>query len=282
MDYLEVCFCIEPFKEEYTELLIAQISEMPFDSFVIENSCLKAYIPKESFSDSLLEEALSSVDYSSLFKLDVTCNSIEHQNWNSIWESSFNPIVVSKRCTIKAGFHKNLPKTKYNITIDPKMAFGTGHHQTTHLMIESMLSIDFTQKKVLDMGCGTGILAMLAAKMGAKSPVDAVDIDPIAVDSTIENSRRNRVSHLIDAKIGDVSIIHDSSYDIILANINRNIILADIESYYLSLNSGGLLLLSGFYDMDIPYIVKAAEKYSLRLLSTGSKDNWVSILFKKD
>ncbi len=282
MDYLEVCFCIDPFKEEFTELLIAQISELPFDSFVIENSCLKAYIPKDSFSDSLLEEALSSVDYSNLFKLDVKYNSIEHQNWNAIWESNFNPIVVSKRCTIKAGFHKNLPKTKYNITIDPKMAFGTGHHQTTHLMIESMLSIDFCDKKVLDMGCGTGILAMLAAKMGAKTPVDAIDIDPIAVDSTLENSRRNRVSEIINAKIGDSSIIKDSKYDIILANINRNIIVADMDCYYNSLSSGGILLLSGFYDRDIPFITKSAEKHDLRLISTGSKDNWVSIMFKKD
>ena len=177
---------------------------------------------------------------------------IPEQNWNALWESSFEPVVIDGRCTIKASFHKGLPRTKYTIVIDPKMAFGTGHHQTTTLIIKSMLAHekDIRGLQVLDMGCGTGILSILAAKMKAAVPVHAIDIDPVAVRSARENARRNRVPDRIHTLCGDASLIQAGKYDLILANINRNIILEDLSTYARGMKPGALLITSGFYEED--------------------------------
>jgi Ribosomal protein L11 methylase len=279
MDFTEVNIEIVPFSEEFAEIVIAAIEELPFESFVVEAPVLKGYIPKSRYSLVQLKEALADVNELSLFKTSVKAYNIASQNWNALWESNFDPIVVAGKCTIKASFHKGLPKSRYNITIDPKMAFGTGHHQTTSLMVEAILAADIKGKKVLDMGCGTGILAILAAKMGAATPVDAIDIDPVAVESARENSRKNRVGGKVELFEGDSSLIAEGKYDIILANINRNIILKDMVLYAKGLKQGGVLILSGFYADDNEMVIDEANKYNLSLIGEMKKDGWSVIKF---
>ena len=279
MDYIEICIEISSFSEDFAEIVIAAMEGVSFESFLSEEPCLKAYIPKNSFDSHIFEEALSELRSLSLFDISVTSSAIRSQNWNAFWESNFEPIIIAGECTIKASFHKDLPRNRYNITIDPKMAFGTGHHQTTSLMVEAILSSNVKGKRVLDMGCGTGILAILAAKMGAVAPVHAIDIDHIAADSAKENSRKNRLRGKIEVATGDSSAIKAKSYDLILANINRNIILKDIEIYANGLLPEGVLILSGFYMVDNGLIVEEARKYNLKLIEEREKDEWSALKF---
>ena len=279
MDYIEIAVEIIPFSDEFAEIVIAAMEDVSCESFLAEEPYLKAYIPKNSFDHRLLEEALSEIRSLSLFDISVTSNAIGSQNWNALWESNFEPIIVAGECTIKASFHENLPRSRYNITIDPKMAFGTGHHQTTSLMVETILSSNIKGKRVLDVGCGTGILAILAAKMGAATPVLAIDIDPVAADSAKENSRKNRLSGKVEVAEGDSSAIKAKSYDLILANINRNIILKDIGLYAGGLLPEGELILSGFYTVDNGLIVEEAGKYNLSLIEERKKDGWSALKF---
>lgn len=281
INYIEVSLEIDPFTEDSAELIIALIEELPFESFITENPFLKCYIPQDKYSPANLKTILSSLDNNPQFKIKIGNNLIEGKNWNEVWECNFPPITVGGKCTVKATFHRGLPKTKYSVTIDPKMAFGTGHHQTTHLMIERMLNLKFRDKRVLDMGCGTGILAILAAKMGATRPVHAIDIDPVAVESAKENCIKNRIGGALAALTGDASLIQRERYDVILANINRNIILSDIDTYSNGLSSKGLLLLSGFYKEDIDTIKERAGECGLIEVHRSFFDNWAMVEFSK-
>lgn len=281
MNYISVRIGINPFSEDIAEQLIALIEDLGYESFEISDNSLKAYITEDKYSSGNLKVALSFFDNRGDVTLNTETEHIREENWNLIWESNFSPITIGKLCTVKASFHKNLPKTKYTIKIDPKMAFGTGHHQTTRLMMESMLNEDFNGKQVLDMGCGTGILSILAAKLGADSPVHSIDIDYIATESAIENCRKNRVSKRVSVLTGDASLIQRGRYDIILANINRNIILSDISTYAGALRRDGFLLLSGFYVNDIEMIVSQAKLNALEYVCERSLDNWVSLKLKK-
>ncbi len=282
MEYIEVSFEITPFKEEFAEIIIAEIEELGFESYVTEEPFLKAYIGREQFSEPNLKTILS-LFHPADFSVHYSLNLIKEQNWNAIWESSFEPVIVDGRCTIKASFHKGLPRTKYTITIDPKMAFGTGHHQTTSLIIRTMLGMEKEIRglQVLDMGCGTGILGILAAKMKAVCPVHAIDIDPIAARSAIENAHRNRVGDKIKALCGDASLIQAGKYDLILANINRNIIIEDISTYAKALRPGGRIITSGFYEEDVPMVEAEASRHGLELQSVDTMENWAAVLFKK-
>lgn len=273
MNYIEVCVTISPFSEDFADIVTAQLSDMQFESFVTENDTLKCYIKVQDFSPDLLNSLLSEFN-SGQFSIKHRWGEVEQENWNLLWESNFNPIIIDERCIVRASFHKDLPDAKYEIVIDPKMAFGTGHHQTTFLMLETMLDMDFCDKSVLDMGCGTGVLAILAAKMGAKSPVTAVDIDDIAVDSTKENATANKLDNKIAAVEGDSNVITNLSFDTILANINRNIILSDLEKYSAGLKSSGTLLISGFYMQDAPIIKSKAAAFDLEPVFEKSLDNW--------
>ena len=280
-EYIEVTMVITPFSEENAEIVTAEISELPFESFSTEGDLLKCYIQKELYDSQALKVVMSGLDYPN-FSVEYSANLMPAVNWNAIWESQFTPIVVDGKCTIKASFHEGLKKTRFNITIDPKMAFGTGHHQTTFMMCRALLQNEeaVRGKIVMDMGCGTAILAILAAKMKA-AQVYGIDIDAIAAISAYDNARLNRVGTRIETYCGDASLLQRNSYDVFLANINRNILLQDIPTYAACIRKGGLLFVSGFYLEDMPMIVGMATSVGLNYVSHDSVDNWCCIKFSK-
>ena len=281
-EYIEVSIKIEPFSEENAEIVTAEISELPFESFTTEDPFLKCYVQKELFDPQALKVVLSGVEGYG-FEIEHSHNLMPAVNWNALWESQFTPIVVDNKCTIKASFHQGLRRTRYNITIDPKMAFGTGHHQTTYMMCRALLNNEeaVKGKVVMDMGCGTAVLAILAAKMKA-AKVYGIDIDAVAAISAYDNARLNRVGKLMETYCGDASLLQRNSYDVLLANINRNILLQDIPTYSLCLHKEGLLFVSGFYLEDMPMIIGVAQNSGLEYVSHDSIDNWCCIKFKKN
>jgi len=280
-EYIEVTVKITPFSEENAEILTAEISELPYESFTVEEPCLKCYIQKELYDQQALKVLLNGIDDYG-FEVEYSSNLMPAVNWNAVWESQFTPIIVDGLCTIKASFHEGLRRTRYNITIDPKMAFGTGHHQTTYMMCRALLQNEeaVRGKVVMDMGCGTAVLAILAAKMKA-SHVYGIDIDAVAAISAYDNARLNRVGKVIETYCGDASLLQRNSYDVLLANINRNILLQDIPTYSLCLHKGGLLFVSGFYLEDMPMIVGVAQNSGLEYISHDTIDNWCCIKFVK-
>lgn len=280
-EYIEVSIKITPFSEENAEIITAEISELPFESFTSEDPFLKCYIQKELFDGQMLKVVMDGLKGLG-FDWEYSSTLIPAVNWNAVWESEFTPIIVDNKCTIKASFHKDLKKTRYNITIDPKMAFGTGHHQTTYMMCRGLLENEDAVKGrvVMDMGCGTAVLAILAAKMKA-SKVYGIDIDAVAAISAYDNARLNRVGKIMETYCGDASLLQRNSYDVLLANINRNILLQDIPTYANSLRKGGLLFVSGFYNEDMPMIVAVAENSGLSFVSNDTIDNWCCIKFCK-
>lgn len=280
-EYIEVSIKITPFSEENAEIVTAEISELPFESFSNEDPYLKCYIQKDLYDASILKVVLSGIEGYG-FDIEHSANLIPATNWNALWESQFNPIVVDNKCTIKASFHEGLKRTRFNITIDPKMAFGTGHHQTTYMMCRALLQNEEAVKDhvVMDMGCGTAVLAILAAKMKA-SKVYGIDIDAVAAISAYDNARLNRVGTKIETYCGDASLLQRNTYDVLLANINRNILLQDIPTYSHCIRKGGLLFVSGFYVDDMPMIIGTASYAGLEYVSHDSIDNWCCIKFQK-
>jgi len=283
MDYIAVHIKIEPFSEERAEIVEAEIADLGFDSFTVEEPFLNAFIPKDQFSEPNLKTLLSAFNGAD-FRLSHTVELVKEQNWNAAWESDFEPVVVGGEVTVKAVYHRDLPRTRYNIVIDPQMSFGSGHHQTTTMMIEQLLEErkSLKGKAVLDMGCGTGILAIVAAKLGATVPVHAVDIDPRCVVSTRANARRNRIPHKLIAVCGDAAVLIRGQYDYVLANINRNILLADMASYVRALKpQGGRIFLSGFYTADIPMLLEKGAELGLTEVSRRSLEDWALLVLKK-
>ncbi|MBQ0025630.1 MAG: 50S ribosomal protein L11 methyltransferase [Bacteroidales bacterium] len=283
MNYIAVHFKISPYSEMAAEIVEAEISDLGFDSFTMDDSTLNAFIPQDLFHEPDLKTVLGGL-YNADFKVSYSTELIAQQNWNAQWESDFEPVVVNGMVTVKAVYHKDLPRTKYNIVIDPKMSFGSGHHQTTCMMIESLLEEgrELKGKAVLDMGCGTGILSIVAAKLGAGVPVHAVDIDPVCVSSANGNARRNRVSHKIVNRCGDAAILQKGSYDYILANINRNILLADMATYARALKPyGGSIFISGFFTEDIPMLEEAAASLGMRKVAVKQRDEWALVKLRK-
>ena len=281
-EYIEVSIRIEPYSDENAEILMAELEELPFESFESENPYLKCYLPKDEYSAQMLRLVLSGLEEDSFRVTDFSARLIPATNWNALWESNFTPIVVDGKCTVKASFHKGLKKTRFNITIDPKMAFGTGHHQTTYMMCRALLQHEAAVrgKIVMDMGCGTAILAILAAKMGA-AHVYGIDIDAVAAVSAFDNARLNRVSRHVETYCGDASLLQMGKYDVLLANINRNILIQDIPTYSRSIRKGGLLFVSGFYTEDLPMIRGVAEAAGLEFTDSDSMDNWCRAGFRK-
>lgn len=279
MNYIEIDFVCTPHNEVVAEVLSATLGEIGFESFVDTDSGVKAYIQTEVFDKASLDSVLSDFPIEASFNYKIS--EVEDRNWNEEWEKNyFQPLIIDNRCIIQSTFH-NVPTTyDYNIFIDPKMAFGTGHHQTTELMIREILDSDFTGKSLLDMGCGTAILAILSSMRGA-DPILAIDIDEWAYDNAKENLSLNKVEN-IEIKIGGADLLIASrTFDVILANINRNILLNDIHAYVSVLNKGGSLYMSGFYKEDISIIQTECEKNGLEFNHYNEKDNWVAVQFVK-
>lgn len=275
MNYLEFHFEISPVQPA-SEILIAELGSVGFESFVENEDGITAYIPVEEYD----EEMFSGIHIlqSDEFEISYTTQEIEQVNWNEEWEKNFNPIIVDEHCSVRAPFHAK-PDTEYDIVIEPKMSFGTGHHATTHMMIQHILNNNVSGKSVLDMGCGTGVLAILAAMRGA-AKIDAVDIDNWCYLNTLENVERNNCDH-INVFEGGAELLKGKNYDIIIANINRNILLQDMETYAKALNTNGELYLSGFYVEDIPIIKKACSKYGLVYVEHIDRENWAAAKFTK-
>lgn len=278
MKYIEVEFTCTPNNEIVNSILSATIAEIGFESFVETESGTSAYIQSDIFDVEKLDETLNNFPIEA--NISYTYKSIEEQNWNEEWEKNyFQPLIIDDKCIIQSTFH-NVPATyDYNIYIDPKMAFGTGHHQTTELMIREILKEDFSGKSLLDMGTGTAILAILASMRGA-DPIIAIDIDQWAYDNAMENLKINNIDN-VKVEIGGAELLGNTSFDIILANINRNILLNDIHSYVSVLNTGGSLYMSGFYVEDIPVITEECNKNGLTFISNTAKDNWTAVKFLK-
>ena len=274
--YYGYTFIVNP-KEPATEMLIAELGYAGFESFVENEEGVIAYIQKEECHDAILENIF--VLNSGEFDIKYTKEEIEQVNWNSEWEKNFNPIQVDDKVSIRAPFHEN-PNLEFDIVIEPKMSFGTGHHETTHMMVQHLLDIDLIGKKTLDMGCGTGILAILAEMKGAQ-PIDAIDIDNWCYLNTLENVERNDCKH-ISAYEGEATLLAGKSYDVIIANINRNILLSDIGTYGDCLNDGGILLLSGFYAEDIPLLDEKALALGMSLEKKLDRNKWVSLRYSKN
>ena len=273
--YIEYIFEVYP-KEPATEILIAQLGFIGFESFVENENGVTAYIQKQDWKPEILEDVF--ILNSDEFTITFTQNEVAQTNWNEEWEKNFNPIQVNDLVSIRAPFHEN-PNLQYDIVIEPKMSFGTGHHETTHMMIQHLLDLDLTNKKVLDMGCGTGILAIFAEMKGAK-PLDAIDIDRWCYENSIENAERNNCHH-ISVYEGDSSLLKEKHYDVIIANINRNILLDDMKIYTDCLSKKGILLLSGFYSEDISIIENEVSKYGLTFQNKFERNNWVALKYLK-
>ena len=273
--YIEYNFTVTP-KEPATEILIAELGNVGFESFIENENGVIAYIQKVSWNDSILDSIF--VLNSNEFLIDYIKSEVAQTNWNAEWEKNFEAIHVDNLVSIRAPFHKN-PHLKYDIVIEPKMSFGTGHHETTHMMIQHLLNLNLDNKKVLDMGCGTGILAIFAEMKGA-NPTDAIDIDNWCYLNSLENIGRNNCQ-FISVFEGDSSLLINKKYDVIIANINRNILLADMETYTNCSNQNGVLLLSGFYKEDILIINEEVSKFNLKLETTIERNNWVALKYQK-
>jgi ribosomal protein L11 methyltransferase len=270
VDYLELK--IDVSSEEHRDILLCRLLGEGFESFVETENILMAYIPSHLLIKEKIEPILDGFHVTYKFSL------VHHQNWNEEWEKHYDPVLLRNQCYIRAPFHDPMPGVQYEIIIEPKMSFGTAHHETTSMMIELMLETEFTDRKVLDMGCGTGILAILAEKSGAVDIV-AVDNDEWSYENAIENIRKNNANS-IHVVLGDVKTIDDTGFDLILANINRNILHEQIDDYSRLMVRGDLIM-SGFYEDDIPIIRDKAEKNGFQFLTHLTRNKWAAVKFRK-
>ena len=261
--------------QEQNDILIALLADAGFESFEDTDTHLLAYIPEKDFSEDRLRE----IPFCQRGAAEITL--IPEQNWNAVWESNYPPVLIANRCYIYAPFHEKRPEIEFNILVRPKMAFGTAHHETTAQMIELMLEQDFTDKTVLDMGCGTGVLAILASLKGARH-IDAVDNDNWSYENTEENRKANHRTN-ITTVLGDASFLEDkpATYDIVLANINKNILLNDMPAYAKALKTGGKIFFSGFYNNDLDDIKTKAASLRLQYQNHHTQNNWVAAVFTK-
>lgn len=268
--YIEYNFTVSPVQPA-SDILIAELGEAGFESFVEEEHGVLAYIQQQDWDDTILDSV--SILNNTNFKIDFVWKEIEQENWNATWEQNFQPILVDDICMVRAPFHEK-QEVAYDIIIEPKMSFGTGHHETTHMMLQHLLELDLEEKSVLDMGSGTGVLAILAAMKGAAA-VDAIDIDNWCYLNAKENVERNNVA-FINVYEGDARLLKVQRYDVIIANINRNILLQDIPAYVTCLNPNGVLLLSGFYKDDVEMITEKCGENKLKLQKSIENNKWVA------
>lgn len=275
LDFIELKITVPP---DFSDILIAELAEIGFETFMDTDYGLDGYIQLHLYDEQQVKEIIEK--YRNLTGITYTVSTIARKNWNEEWEKNYEPIIIGNECLVRASFHEGLGKYPYEIIINPKMSFGTGHHETTTLMLENQLATSHTGKQVLDVGCGTGILAVMACKRGAAS-VHAFDIDEWAVENSRENFELNKCLQATVQKgtIREVSLA--PGYDVVLANINRNVLLDEIPVYASLLTHGGLLLLSGFYEKDIADIEKMAASKGLSAIEQRIKEPWASLVFKK-
>ena len=273
--YIAYEFFVTP-KNPAVEILIAELGHVGFESFVENDNGVTAYIQKQEWNLHILDDLYILGSHE--FKIKYSHHEVVQTNWNKEWEKNFNPIQVDGLVSVRAPFHEN-PFLKFDIVIEPKMSFGTGHHETTHMMIQHLLALDLENKKVLDMGCGTGILAIFAEMKGAQ-PTDAIDIDSWCYQNSIENVQRNGCKHITVLE-GDSSLLKGKKYDVIIANINRNILLSDMKIYTDCLTTNGVLLLSGFYKADIAIIEREVVKHGLVFDKMIQRNRWVALKYLK-
>jgi ribosomal protein L11 methyltransferase len=277
-NYIQVTAVVTP-PQPWSDLLIAELAEIGFESFEENLKGFKAYIPVEDFDEAKLKTIAIPEEADEEVSFNFSVETINSRNWNNEWESNFEPVDVDGKCFIRAPFHEEKPNYEYQILIEPKMSFGTGHHETTTLMVQWMLETDFEKKSVLDMGCGTGILAILAAIKGAE-PVLAIDNFPYAYENTIENIEKNNVTQ-IRALLGDASLLGDEKFDIILANITKNVLKEDLAKYVDVMHGKGLLFISGFFHEDMEELVKLAATFGLKKTDHKQNKEWVAVKFHK-
>ena len=279
-DYTKVKFTVTPNEEVATDVLAALLAEVGFESFVPEEEGMSAYVPQPLYNEESIAAVVAEFPIEG-FTITYESEFIEGEDWNAQWEKNyFQPIVLGEDCVIHSTFHTNVPKARYDILIDPKMAFGTGYHQTTCHMLRAILSSDMTGKSVLDMGCGTALLAILARKHGATDVV-AIDIDEFAYENAKENIVLNGTPD-IEVRLGGAEAIKESdSFDFVIANINRNILLMDMVNYVRCMHSGSQIFISGFYIDDMEVLKEEAARHGLRYLDYAENDRWAMMRFIK-
>lgn len=279
MIYLEVRFLTFSNEAFVADMLMALLADIGFDSFSENEQGFNAYIPQKNFSEDALKAVLEDIPVK--IPIAYSVHEIPPADWNETWEKEyFQPIVIENRCVIHSSFHKDIPPVQYDILIDPKMAFGTGHHETTSLMISALLALDLRGKSFLDMGCGTAVLAILASMKGA-DPILAIDIDEWAYLNSLENVALNSVENVCVLQGGAEVLANESAFDYIFANINRNILLRDMETYIACMQAGSCLYLSGFYGADVPLIRQKAESLGLEFTGQQEKNNWATVSFRR-
>ena len=280
-DYTKVKFAVTPYEEMATDVLAALLAEIGFESFVPEDEGMSAYVPQALYNEENIATVVAEFPIEG-FEITYDCQFIEGEDWNAQWEKNyFHPIVLGKDCVIHSTFHTDVPKARYDILIDPKMAFGTGYHQTTCHMLRAILASDMSGKNVLDMGCGTALLAILARKHGAEKVV-AIDIDEFAYENAKENVALNGTPD-IEVRLGGADAIKESdSFDYVIANINRNILLMDMVNYVRCMHSGSQIFISGFYTEDMEVLKEEAACHGLRYLDYAENDNWAMMKFVKE
>ena len=280
-DYTKIEFKVTPNEEVATDVLAALLAEVGFESFVPNEEGLEAYVPHNLYDESNITAVIENFP---LEGYTITYNSefIEGEDWNAEWEKNyFQPIVLGEECVIHSTFHTDVPKARYDILIDPKMAFGTGYHQTTCHMLRAILASDMNGKSVLDMGCGTALLAILARKHGATDVV-AIDIDEFAYENAKENVVLNNTPD-IEVRLGGADAIkEDDCFDYVIANINRNILLADIKNYVRCMHPGSQIFISGFYTEDMEVLKKEAARHGLRYIGYAEDNRWAMMRFEKE
>ena len=274
-NYLELQFTL-PKTEVKIEMLTALLAEAGCDSFMDDEMFFRAYCPEEHFVRSEIDQILSKDEFADIAL--IAANKMPEENWNANWEAAYDDVVILDKCRIRAPFHQPSDQFDYELIISPKMSFGTAHHETTAQMIALMLDLDFSSKSVLDMGSGTAVLAVLAEKMGAENVV-AIDNDEWAFNNAQENTALNECRK-IAVELGDATTIGNRKFDVILANINRNILLEDMHAYKQALTPSGIILLSGFYQSDLALIQQKAELLGLTIQKFLDKNNWVAVAFK--
>ncbi|RTQ53448.1 50S ribosomal protein L11 methyltransferase [Hymenobacter gummosus] len=278
MDFIELRVTAP---EDLSEILIAELGQLSFDTFEENEQGFCAYTTEDAFDKDATQAIIDKYQHWPAGMPVAEHRVITRQNWNTEWEKNFEPLVIGEQVSVRAPFHEPRPDLPYDIVIMPRMSFGTGHHNTTALMIENQLTVDHQGKRVLDMGCGTGILAIMAVHLGADY-VLAVDVEPWTAENAADNALENNVQDKVEARLGDITALEgEAPFDLILANINRNVLLDDMAAYYGYLQPGGPIIFSGFYEEDLHLIREAAEREGFRYQSHRVQNHWVSAIFTK-